>query len=293
MGLLGGAAISFVAVVGLLVGSFLNVVIYRVPRECLSVVRQVRSRCTSCGIQLRWFDNIPILSWLVLGGRCRGCKQRISVRYPVVEALTAASFVALAWFGLGSEGWEDPLARLDVWGLWALRALIVSALIALSVIDIDYRILPDVITKPGIVLAPIMVFCVPELMPGPAWTPVRDGPFGWNESWNALANAVVWGVGGGALLWSLGWAGSKAFRKPAMGLGDVKLFAGMGGLLGPYVLLALVLASLLGSVVGIVILAVSRNRYVPFGPFLAAGAVVCLLGGVSVWDGIMNAVLGR
>lgn len=293
MGLLGGAAITFVAVVGLLVGSFLNVVIYRVPRECLSVWRQTRSRCTSCGYQLSWFDNIPVLSWVVLGGRCRSCRAWISARYPLIELLTSVSFLGLAWFGLGAAGWEYPFDSMDVWVLWAVRALVVATLISLSVIDIDYRILPDVITKPSIVLAPLLVFCVPELMPGPEWTPVEEGPFGWTDRWNALINGVVWGIGGGVTLWLLGWLGSKAFRKPAMGLGDVKLFAGMGGLLGPYVLLALILASLAGSVVGTVVLVVRRDRYVPFGPFLAFGAVVCLLAGVSVWDGIMERVLAR
>ncbi|MEE9392431.1 MAG: prepilin peptidase [Planctomycetota bacterium] len=276
---------AFAGVLGLLVGSFLNVVIYRVPRMCLSIWRQTRSRCPHCGVQIRWFDNIPVLSWLGLRGRCFKCRARISLRYPLVELLTAGLFVLFAWADAERFGGARlALADETFWALWGVHALLGSALLALAVIDIDFRILPDVITLPGILMAPILVLAVPAVMPDLVWRPFEAGGMGIRL--NALVNSLAGVIGGGGLLWGLGWLASKAFRKPAMGLGDVKLFAAMGGFLGAWLILALVLASFIGSVIGIGILVIKKDRYVPFGPFLAAGMVLCLLWGPDILQAI-------
>ena len=285
------SVVAVVALLGLFVGSFLNVVIYRVPRECLSVVKQTRSRCPACSYQFSWYDNVPLVSFLLLRGRCRACGARISWRYPLIELLTGLAFVGLLFHDLGAEGLADPLGAGTRWAVWGVHAVVVAALIALSVIDMDFRILPDVITLPGIVIAPLMVFFVPAVMPGPSWQPLGPGTEGWTPNLNALINGVVWGPAAAGLLWGIGWGGSKIFRKPAMGLGDVKLYAGMGGLVGAFALLALMIASFLGSIIGLVVVLVRKDRYVPFGPFLAAGLVVVLLYGTELWRKLLDFML--
>ena len=288
MGWMGYMVVGFVLVFGLLVGSFLNVVIYRLPRECLSVWRQSRSRCPRCGIQLRWFDNMPLVSYvLLLRGRCRGCRERISWRYPLVECVTGLAFVALLWL-------DVPKARIDYlelgaaeWRLWAAHSLIFCTLLALSVIDLDFRILPDALTKPGIVLAPLLAFMVPELMPPHSWQPFAPGG-PWSANLNALSNGVLGAAAAMGTLWGIGWLGSKAFRKPAMGLGDVKLLGAMGGIVGLWFLLVIVVASFAGSIVGLIVLAVRKDRYVPFGPFLAFGMMVVMFRGPELLDGVLE-----
>ncbi len=286
MGWMGYMVAGFVLVFGLLVGSFLNVVIYRLPRECLSVWRQSRSRCPRCGVQLRWFDNIPLLSYvLLLRGRCRGCRERISWRYPLVECVTGLAFVALLWLDVPEAHIEYLELGAAEWRLWAAHSLIFCTLLALSVIDLDFRILPDALTKPGIVLAPLLAFMVPELMPPHSWQPFAPGG-AWSANLNALANGVLGAAAAMGTLWGIGWLGSKAFRKPAMGLGDVKLLGAMGGVVGLWFLLVIVVASFAGSIVGLIVLAVRKDRYVPFGPFLAFGMMVVMFRGPELLEGV-------
>lgn len=280
--------ITFVAIFGLLVGSFLNVVIYRLPRECLSVWRQARSRCPRCGVQLRWFDNIPLLSYLILlRGRCRGCGVGISWRYPLIELSTGLAFVGLLLVDVPAVEIEYLNLSHDGWKLWGMHALIASVLLSLSIIDYDYRILPDVLTKPSIVIAPVLVFLVPELMPPSFWQPFA-GNGEWAPNLNAFANGVVGAGAAMATLWGIGWLGSKAFRKPAMGLGDVKLIAGMGGILGFWFLLVIVVASFAGSIIGILVMAIRKDRYVPFGPFLAFGMMVVMFRGPELLESVLD-----
>jgi len=275
--LLEAATLVLVGVFGLVVGSFLNVAIYRLPRECLSVWRQTRSRCPRCGVQLTWYDNIPVLSYLVLRGRCRRCQGRIAWRYPLVELACGVAFVLLARHDLGEAGLVWPGDHQGAWLLFAGHAAIVAVLLVLSVVDLDFRILPDALTLPGIVLGPFLVLVVPELMPEPR---IAFGDLGVRAT--VFMNALVGAIGGGGLLYGIGWAGSKAFRKPAMGLGDVKLFAAMGAVLGPWVPLALVVACFAGALIGIVVMLVARHRYVPFGPFLGLGMVATMLYGPEI-----------
>ncbi len=283
--------LGFVLIFGLFVGSFLNVVIYRLPRECLSVVKQTRSRCPRCGVQLAWYDNIPLVSFLfLLRGRCRRCKAPISWRYPMIEGFTALVFAGLAWRLRGWEGLEYPFIDPESWGVLGVQVTVTASLIALSVIDMDYRILPDALTLPGIVLAPVMVFLVPAAMPAPC--ALIEGGTTWAPRWNALLNGLAGEALAAGVLWMIGWLGSKAFRKPAMGLGDVKLYAAMGGVLGFWVLLVLPLASILGSVIGVAVLLVKKDHYVPFGPFLALGMVVTMTDGPRILEVVLQ-WLGR
>lgn len=239
-------ALVFVALLGLAVGSFLNVCIYRIPRR-ESLLRPP-SRCTSCGRPLAWADNVPIVSWIVLRGRCRACRAPIPLMYPLVEAITAAAFVA----------------AYILWGptpLGAVRLLLACALIVLFVIDLQHRILPNVITLPGIAVGFASSLFLPP---------------GWVDSLLGIL------LGGGVLL-AIAESYYRVRGVEGLGMGDVKLLAMIGAFLGwKLVVLTLVLASFAGSVVGIGLIASGRGDMklaLPFGTFLAAGAAVAAVWG--------------
>jgi leader peptidase (prepilin peptidase) / N-methyltransferase len=233
---------TFVAAVsglGLLVGSFLNVCIHRLPlRES---VLWGRSHCPACGRQLRALENVPVLSWLWLRGRCSGCRAPIPIRYPLVEIATAIVFGLSAWlFG------PTPLL--------VIRLIFSAAMIVLFMIDLEHRILPNAITLPGIVLG--LGFSLFEA-PG-----FRD--------------ALIGAIGCSLALWGTGEVVSRVLGKDALGFGDVKMVAMMGAFLGwQLTLVALFLASLLGSAIGIAIVVFTRDRdyQIPLGSFLAIGAI--------------------
>jgi leader peptidase (prepilin peptidase)/N-methyltransferase len=248
---------AFVTVVcglfGLIVGSFLNVVIHRVPRK-ESVVRP-RSRCPGCGTQLAERDNIPVVSWLLLRGKCRTCGAPISARYPLVELLTGALFVAAAIrFGLD----------------WALPAYLIffAALVAITFIDLEHYIIPNR------VLYPTMFICLPLLVLAAAL----------QDQWGNLERALI----GGAAAWAF-FLILHLVSPRGMGFGDVRLSFLLGLLLGwldlRHVFLGVFFGFLLGSIVGVVLLALrrrGRKDHIPFGPFLAAGAVIAVLFGSSI-----------
>jgi leader peptidase (prepilin peptidase)/N-methyltransferase len=262
------------AVFGLLVGSFLNVVIHRFPKmlerqwaaECAEFSGQPakeedrydlvvpRSRCPHCGHAIRWYENIPVLSWLVLRGRCSACKAPISLRYPAVELLTAAFFALCGWrWGLTLQA-----------AAWAAFA---ALLICLFLIDMDTQILPD------------------DLNYMLLWLGLLAASVGWTVP---LASAV-WGA---ALGYGVFWAIFQAFKlatgKEGMGYGDFKLLAALGAWLGaPYLLAIILLSSVVGAVIGIVLLVVGKlaNKDIPmpFGPYLAgAGLLTLALGPAMV-----------
>lgn len=280
--------VVFLGLLGAAIGSFLNVVIYRLPRECLAVSKG-RSYCPRCGGLIAWFDNLPVISWALLGGRSRCCKERISARYPGVELLTAALFVWLGFLLLG-DALATPLHQEP--GLlltWAVAALITSALISLSFIDYDFRILPNEITLSGMVLGPLLAFAAPDLQPGEGALALAPEGWGhWAVRTDALASGVLGVVLSAGVLWGVGWIGAKAFNKPAMGLGDVKMIGAMGGVLGPYALFALVVAAIVGSVIGILVMLVKKTRYIPFGPFLAIGMWLVMLWGEDLWSSYLE-----
>ena len=281
-------SLAGIASLGACVGSFLNVVAYRLPRECMSVVKP-RSRCPKCTRWIAWYDNLPVLSWLLLRGRCRGCGLGISVRYPLVELATALLFLATAILTMPPQALAEPLTAGGAWGAFGLRALAVSVLFVLAIIDFDWEILPDQLTLGGLVAAPVMVFLAPSIQPS-------DGGVGqWVVAGRTLLDlcrpggvAVVHGflAGGGAalFLWLVGWLGSKAFKKEAMGLGDVKMLAAMGALLGFWSFLALALAVVSGAVIGLGLKICGKGSYIRFGPFLAFGAWAVLVDGATLLD---------
>lgn len=262
---------ALAGVFGLLVGSFLNVVIHRLPlmlerqwkAECADMLGQTlteeappltlstpRSRCPHCGHPIRWYENVPVLSYLVLRGRCSACKAGISARYPMVELLTAALFVlCIVTRGLGPAG----LA-------WCGFA---AALVALTFIDWDTTLLPDDITLPLV------------------WAGLMASALGLT---GVSLNHALWGAVGGYLsLWLVYWAFKLATGKEGMGYGDFKLFAALGAWFGWTALVPMILmASVIGAAVGIVMKfngGLREGGYVPFGPFLAGAGFTAMVFG--------------
>jgi leader peptidase (prepilin peptidase)/N-methyltransferase len=247
-------ALAPAALFGLLIGSFLNVVAWRLPRG-QSLVRP-RSQCPGCGTQVKPYDNVPVVSWLLLRGRCRGCGEKISARYPVVEALTAALYVLVVAVK------HDDVLQL------VLGLVLVTFLVPIAAIDLDHKIIPNKLTAPAAVLA---IALVAVLDP------------------RHLPEYLI--AGFGALLF---------FYLPAlvhnkgMGMGDVKLAGVLGLYLGRAVAPALLIALILGVVAGAAVIASKgmsdgRRTKVPFGPFLAAGALIAFF----VGDGIVDSYMER
>ena len=238
--------IALTAVFGVLIGSFLNVVIYRLPLGQSLV--SPPSRCRACGYSLKWFDNIPVLSWLMLRGRCRKCGVSVSWQYPVVELTTAIFFALVAW--------TTPLEPL----LFA-RLLLVCILIALFGIDLEHQILPNSITLPGIVTGLLFSLVAP---PGP-----RDAIIG-----ALLGGGILYAIAAGYYLWR---------REEGMGMGDVKMLAMIGAFLGwKAVLVTLVFASFSGAFIGVAMMSFQKGdmKYaLPFGTFLALGTLVAMFVG--------------
>ena len=232
--------------VGLAVGSFLNVCIHRVPQR-QSVVRPA-SRCTACGRFLRWFENIPVLGYAALRGRCRTCGAPISFVYPVVEMLTPVLFLLQYW----QLGWQPLLV---------VRLVFCSAMLVLFVIDLRHRILPNVVTLPGVVVGVVASIFMPP---------------GWSDS---LIGAAA---GGGALL-GVAEVYYRLRGEEGLGMGDVKMLAMIGAFLGwKLMLVTLVLASVLGSAIGIgmLVLGLADSKYaLPLGSFLAIGAIAATVVG--------------
>lgn len=268
---------------GLLVGSFLNVCIFRLPRNCMSIVRP-RSRCTRCLKFIGWYDNFPVVSWLILGGKCRNCREPISARYPLVELLTG---IAFAWAGyVQLYVATGPASDRAVWFL--IQAYLVGALVAASFIDLDFKILPDEITLSGIVLGIACGTAFPFLYRNEL--PAVE----WNLHLRGLAAALLGALVGGGSIYAIGVLGKLFFRKEAMGFGDVKLMAFLGAFLGwRGVLLTLLLGCFAGALYGVLQAPFTkklRGVYVPFGPFLAGGALAMVFFAPQVY-GLIDAYL--
>ena len=242
-------ALTALALIGLVIGSFLNVCIHRLPRRT-SIVSP-GSQCPQCGYVLRWYDNVPVLSYVLLGGRCRGCKARIAARYPIVELITMAVFVA-----------HGLVFGIDI--LLVPRLLFACALIVLFAIDLEHHLLLDVITLPGIVVGLAFSLLLP---PG-------------------IQSAVIGVLVGGGVLWLIGEAYYRYAGEEGMGGGDVKMLAMIGAFLGwKLAVLTLVFSSLAGSIVGLLVIATRRGgmKYaLPYGTFLAIGALVASLFGDQI-----------
>jgi leader peptidase (prepilin peptidase) / N-methyltransferase len=263
--------VAAAAVLGAIIGSFLNVVIHRVPRE--ESIAFPASRCPSCGTAIRPYDNIPVVSWAVLRGRCRSCRAPISARYPAVELLTAALFALTFWLRSGlSLALPFDLA-------------FAAAVLALVFIDAEHMILPNVITYPGIVVALVARALVPNLY----------GVASLGAQWHApawllsLGGAVLGALVGGGFLWLVGWAWERVRGVEAMGLGDVKMMFMVGAYLGwPLTLLAIFVGVLSGSLAGVGLMLKRGERdmqmLLPFGIFLGVGSLVSLLFGTWLID---------
>lgn len=271
------------ALLGACVGSFLNVVIWRLQQE--EPARRSlggRSHCPRCGALIRWFDNIPVLSWLLLRARARCCGGSIAARYPLVELLTAGLFWWLAIalpFGpvlVVDPGQTAPSIDVSAAAAFALHAVYLALLVSLSFIDFDTRLLPDVLTKPGIVLGVIA-----GLWPGLA------GPLGdevtMSPTLRNLLGSLVGLVAGGGVTWAIRAVGSAVFRKEAMGFGDVKLMMMIGAFLGwQAALLTMFLGCLLGALGGGIGVLFGRGNEIPFGPYLALGSLLAMFWGSSI-----------
>ena len=273
-------ATPFVALLGACFGSFLNVCVYRIPRE-LSVVRP-RSHCTSCQQPIPWYLNIPVLSWLALRGKCRYCRAPISPRYLLIELLTALLFL-IPWLQFVSPTLDPSLATTgqSTGGLLALvpiftfKQLLASWLVLFGLllgtfVDIEHYILPNRVTIGGMVLGLALSPLIPEL-------------HGATTALQALTRSLIGLAVGFGSLWLVATLGSIAFRKEAMGFGDVKLMGAIGAFFGwQSVLFAIVLSSFLGSVVGVALIALGKRQLqgkIPYGPFIAAAAAVWMFWG--------------
>jgi leader peptidase (prepilin peptidase)/N-methyltransferase len=266
----------FIGVCGAIIGSFLNVVIHRLPREESIVLPS--SRCPSCGAAIAFYDNVPVLSYLLIGGRCRSCKTHISARYPAVEALTGLLFVAVAW--------HDGLTLALPFDL-----IFVAAITALVFIDAEHMILPNAITYPGIVFSIVARLAIPFLMGGPHFDDLPmllNGPLRGMPLWTAsLIGAGLGALIGGGSLWLMGWTWEKLRGIEAMGLGDVKMMFMVGAYLGwRLTILNIFIGVLSGSLIGMALMARQGRRnmqmLLPFGVFLGIGAIAALLVGAHI-----------
>jgi len=270
-----GIEAAIVLATGCAIGSFLNVAIYRIPAG-LSLLWPP-SRCPQCLHALGAMENIPVIGWLRLRGRCAHCRTKISARYPIVEALTGAIFLGL--FFVNGAAWS-----IELLGQWMLA----SWLLVLSAIDLDTMTLPNPLTQWGVVAGTVLNVAI-------AWQ--ADGTLAANLDaaggavFSSLLGALVglWGLDAVRFIASIG------FRKEAMGAGDSKLMAGIGAWLGwPFVPLTLMLACAIGAIVGSTAIAlkrVRRSQPIPFGPFLAIGAAISAIWGRAIVDAYLQLFL--
>jgi leader peptidase (prepilin peptidase) / N-methyltransferase len=258
----------FTVLIGLAIGSFLNVVISRIPLE--ESIVSPRSRCPQCKKPILNRDNIPILSYILLGGRCRNCKAKISVRYPLIEAFTAVvSGLIYLKFGIGVE--------------WVVYFLFCAALIALAFIDADHRILPDVITLNGLWIG--LAISVFMWLPGPLISRLIQavGVASPTPRLISIVSSLIGAVVGGGLLWFVREAYFRFRGVEGMGFGDVKMMAMVGAFIGTALtLFTILVGSVLGSIIGVALMRFGgkdRDYELPFGTFLSFGAILAVLYG--------------
>lgn len=250
----------FIFIIGLAIGSFLNVCIYRIPRPDMSIYSPRRSFCPECSQSIKFYDNIPLLSFLILRGKCRHCKAKISVLYPTVELITAVLYLTI-YYQFGTT-------------LNFLHAIFfISVLIPIAFIDAQHLIIPNVLSLTGLILG-LGIVCVIAYQ-------VKDLDY--------LKMRLIGFIAGGLVIWLIALIGSVIMKRKAMGMGDVKLMAIIGLYLGafPELLLVIGLSAFSGAVIGTLLIAVGkkdRKSPIPYGPFIAGAAVVVLLWGDPLWE---------
>jgi leader peptidase (prepilin peptidase) / N-methyltransferase len=256
---------------GLIVGSFLNVCIVRLPRG--RSIANPPSHCPRCRAPIRFYDNIPIISFLILRGKCRSCGEPISWRYPIVELMNGLFYVWIVnELGAGGEAW--------------LMMAFCSSLIVITFIDFDHQIIPDVITIPGMLiglsLAPFFMYSLTDQLPFHLGQLMPHAGSYLTAFMNSLIGLIL---GGGPLL-AIGWLWEKLRHVEAMGGGDIKLMGMVGSFLGwKGALLTIMLGAVAGSVVGILLILLKKHKMekvIPFGPFLALGAVAAAFYGPDI-----------
>ena len=245
-----GIEIILIFILGLIVGSFSNVCIYRIPRN--ESIIYPASHCPKCRTKIKIIDNIPLLSYILLKGSCRNCKSKISIQYPIVEFLTGLIYLIIYLiYGLSIQS--------------LIYIILSSALIIITFIDLNEQIVPDVISLPGIVIGFILSFFIPYI---------------------SFIDSALGVVAGGGIILIIGLAGLVIFKKEAMGGGDVKLAAMIGAFLGwKYVIISLFLGFFLGALAGIILILSkikSTEDVVPFGPFIVLGSLITLLWGEKI-----------
>lgn len=268
------AGFIFVFVLGACIGSFLNVVIYRVPNEKSLLTS---SKCPNCGTAIKFYHNIPIIGWLMLGGKCANCKEPIAWRYPAVELLTALVFCLVYW-------------QIGLTPYLPVALAFVAAMLALIFIDAEHMILPNVITYPMFVIALIVRVALPLLPGNFIFSDMKSAPIiylhnaGYPDWTVSLGGALFGALIGGGSLWAVGaiW---KALRGvDAMGLGDVKLLFGIGALLGwQLTILTIFIGAFTGAIAGVALISRQKDKdlqtQIPFGIFLGIGSIVAMLFG--------------
>ncbi|MBI2190982.1 MAG: prepilin peptidase [Planctomycetes bacterium] len=318
----------FAFLFGAVVGSFANVCIYRLPRDIS--LYQPRSRCSFCGQPIVWYDNIPLLSFLALRGKCRSCQSFISFRYPFVEFLVAALFVLCYLRIVAAAPGYPPITDPDfVVRFWfrhpdAVSACVIgcfflAALVVATFIDLEYQIIPDSITLGGLAAALILSALFPwwhrpadvllddvllaGRIPGLGWLAGLRAALDWiGSEWSpharGLLSSLLGAAVGSASVWITGFLGKWLFRKEAMGFGDVKFNAMIGALLGWKVAIGtLLLGAVFGAVGGVAVLIRTRQSRMPFGPFLSLAAGLFLLFPQELfllpewWSGWVNRML--
>ena len=245
-----GIDVILIFILGLIVGSFCNVCIYRIPRN--ESIIYPTSHCPKCHSAIKPIDNIPLLSYILLKGRCHNCGSRISIQYPIVELLSGVIYLIIYLiYGLSIQS--------------LIYIILSSALLIIAFIDLNEQVIPEVISLPGMVIGLILSFFVPYI---------------------SFINSALGIVIGGGIILVIRLAGSLIFKKESMGIGDIELAAMIGAFLGwRYIIISLFLGFFLGALAGIILILSkikSREDVVPFGPFIVLGSLITLLWGDSI-----------
>lgn len=270
---------AFAFALGACIASFLNVVIWRVPRG--ESVCSPPSHCPKCGSPIPWWCNLPIVSWIVLRGRCRSCREGISFRYPLVEFIGGVLFLAAFW----RYGYFAPLA-------WVWIALMIVG----SFIDFDHMLLPDFVTVGGMIYGAIVSVAFWAVK---AFTPYHFHNFAAQNFEIPVLHSILGLLLGFGLLWIVRFFGTIAFKREAMGLGDVFLMGAVGAIFGPVAVVAtLILSALYGSIIGTAMIALNKTRLgkytsIPFGPYICLGCLTWMFYGPEMVDLYIGILTGK